>query len=376
MPFRTRHRDGPAKRDYYEVLGISRGASTEEIKKSYRRLARQLHPDVNPNKAEAEEKFKELGEAYQILSDPEKRSRYDLHGHEAPGGFDINAPGFGFAPFDDLFDMLFGRTRPRPTGSERTTRGDDLRYDLEISLEEAALGVQKEIQIPRMAVCEVCGGSEGEGGAHREACHHCGGSGQVAHSRNTIFGQFSTITVCSACGGEGSLLTNPCRGCGGQGRRRQTTKIQVSIPKGVDTGSRIRLSGMGDAGSNGGRAGDLYVVPTLLPHPIFQRRGDDLVAELEVSFARAALGGKITAPVLGGAEAVNIPEGAQNGSVITLKGKGMPRRESIHHGDLHYVLKVVTPTKLSSEQRRLLEELAALENGSQPHGKGRKRQPK
>ena len=373
MPFQARHRDAVPKRDYYEVLGVPRGASAGEIKRSFRRLARELHPDVNPNKAEAEEQFKELGEAYQVLSDPEKRARYDHYGHEAPGGFDVDVGDFGLGPLDDLFEAFFGRPRARRVRTEAVERGSDLRYDLEITLEEAALGARKQIEIPRLVQCEACGGSGAQGEAERATCPHCRGAGQIARSRSTVFGHFSTVTVCSACQGQGSVLANPCRTCGGEGRTRQTTGIEVSIPKGVDTGSRIRLSGVGDAGANGAPAGDLYVILTVLPHPVLQRRGDDLVAELELSFTRAALGGEVNAPALDGQEQVNVPAGTQNESILTLRGKGMPRRERMGNGDLHYVVKVVTPTKLSRQQRRLLEELAALEEGKQASAKGRKK---
>lgn len=373
MAFRGQRREGHPKRDYYDVLGVPRDASADEIKRAFRRLARELHPDVNPNKAEAEERFKELGEAYQVLGDPEKKVRYDLYGHEAPGGFGIDFGDLGFDAFEDLLGSLFGRSWGRTGPGERVAKGSDLRYDLEITLEEAAFGAQKEIEIPRLVQCEGCGGKGGEGGAGRQRCPRCGGSGQIQHSRSTFFGHFSTITACPTCQGEGAVLTSPCRACGGEGRKRQTTRIEVSIPKGVDSGSHIRLRGMGDAGRNGAPPGDLYAVTTVHPHPIFRRRGDDLVTELELSFPRAALGAKVSAPLLSGEEEVEIPEGAQTGHVLTLRGKGMPRRESISHGDLHCILKVTTPTRLSSEERRLMKELVRLEEEKQAGAKGRKK---
>jgi molecular chaperone DnaJ len=370
--FRAPEQKDPPKRDYYEVLGVPRGASVGEIKKAFRRLARELHPDVNPNKVEAEEKFKELGEAYQVLSDPDKRARYDLYGNESPGGFGFNMADFGFGAFEDFFEMFFGKPRERSARRQAAERGNDLRYDLEITLEEAAFGTRKKIEFSHLVECESCGGKGGEGGTGRQTCPHCGGSGHVQRSRDSFFGHFSTITVCSACRGEGAVLAKPCRACHGEGRVGCSTKVEVSIPKGVDTGARIRLSGMGEAGRNGAPPGDLYVVPVVTPHPIFHRRGDDLVAELEISFSKAALGGEVAAPALNGEEKVEIPAGAQFGSVLTLKGKGMPRRESISHGDLHYVLKVVIPTKLSREERRLMEQLAQLEQGEPVQGKRQK----
>jgi len=372
MPSWGRGGDESSKRDYYEVLGVSREAGAEEIKKAFRRLARELHPDVNPDKVEAEEKFKELSEAYGVLSDPEKRARYDLYGHQVPGGFNIDVPDFGFGPFDDLFNAFFGRSRPNAAPRDRRERGSDLRYDLDVTLEEAASGCRKEIQVSRLVECDACGGKGGEGGSGRERCSTCGGGGQIHRSQSTFFGSFSTITVCTACGGEGSRLVRPCRSCRGEGRTSRIAKVEATIPKGVDTGSRVRLSGMGDAGRNGAPPGDLYVIPRVLPHAIFHRRGDDLVAELEVSFPRAALGGQVTAPALNGERTVEIPAGAQTGLVLTVRGQGMPRRESISHGDLHYAIKVVTPTHLSAERRRLLEELARLEEERGPAGKRQK----
>src|SRR6266568_8260798 len=310
-----------AKRDYYEVLAVERGAGDEEIKKAYRKLAVKYHPDKNPGDKTAEEQFKELGEAYEVLCDPQKRAAYDAYGHAA---FDRRAGGFARGGFHDPFDVfrevfgggsifedLFGGGRSDPTQPQR---GEDLRYDMEIAFEEAAHGCEKEISVSKPERCDLCRGSGAESGSRTKACPTCGGRGQVLTSR----GIFSIAQTCPHCQGAGRIIEKPCKACGGAGRRERASKITLRIPAGVDTGSRLRSVGNGEAGLRGGPAGDLYVVLHVRPHEIFQRDGDDLLCEVPVSFVQAALGAEIQVPALDGKTAIKIPPGTQPGALFRI----------------------------------------------------------
>lgn len=356
-----------AKRDYYEVLGVPHDADAEAIKKAYRKLALQYHPDRNPGDKTAEEKFKELAEAYEVLSDPQKRAAYDEYGHAA---FDARARAAratgGFAggfhdPFEifrevfgggSLFDEFFG-VRPDPTQPQR---GDDLRYDLEISFEEAVRGCEKEITVNKLDRCEACGGSGVEAGSRTRACPTCHGRGQVISSR----GIFSIAQTCPQCRGAGRVIEKPCKSCHGEGRRARTSKIRLRIPAGVESGSRLRSAGNGEAGLRGGPPGDLYVVLHVKPHEIFQREGDDLYCEVPVSMVQAALGGDIEVPTLDGKATIKIPPGTQPGTMFRLKGKGVKNVQGYGQGDLHVRINVEIPTRLTAAQRAKLQEFAEL----------------
>ncbi len=357
-----------AKRDYYEVLSIERTASAEEIKKAYRKLAIKYHPDKNPGDKMAEEKFKELGEAYEVLNDPDKRTLYDQYGHAA---FDRRSGfprGGGFHdPFEvfrevfgggSIFDDLFGGGRSDPTQAHR---GDDLRYDMEITFEEAAHGTEKEISVTKLERCDACDGSGAEPGSRVKTCPTCGGRGQVVSSR----GIFSIAQTCPHCQGAGRVIEKPCKTCRGAGRRERTSKIKLRIPAGVDSGSRLRSAGNGEAGLRGAPPGDLYVVIHVKPHPIFQRDGDDLLCEVPVSFVQAALGAQIPVPTLGGTTSVKVPPGTQSGTMMRLKGKGIKNIQGYGHGDLHVRINVEVPTRLTSAQETKLREFAELCNGKE-----------
>jgi molecular chaperone DnaJ len=356
-----------AKRDYYEVLGVPRDADAETIKKAYRKLALQYHPDRNPGDKTAEEKFKELAEAYEVLSDPQKRAAYDEYGHAAfdPRARAARATG-GFAggfhdPFEifrevfgggSLFEEFFG-VRPDPTQPQR---GDDLRYDLEISFEEAVRGCEKEITVNKLDRCETCGGSGVEAGSRTRTCPTCHGRGQVVTSR----GIFSIAQTCPQCRGAGRVIEKPCKACHGEGRRARTSKIRLRIPAGVESGSRLRSAGNGEAGLRGGPPGDLYVVLHVKPHEIFQREGDDLYCEVPISMVQAALGGEIEVPTLDGKATIKIPPGTQPGTMFRLKGKGVKNVQGYGQGDLHVRINVEIPARLTPAQRAKLQEFAAL----------------
>jgi molecular chaperone DnaJ len=360
-----------AKRDYYEVLGVGRDASDEDIKKAYRKLAVKYHPDKNPGDKTAEEKFKELGEAYEALSDAQKRAAYDQYGHAAfdprtragaGGGF---RGGGGFHdPFEifrevfggssgSIFESIFGEERRDPTGPER---GSDLRYDLEIEFEEAVLGADKEISVTKLDGCEVCQGRGAEAGSGTRTCSACGGRGQVVSNR----GFFSLAQTCPRCQGVGRVVEKPCRKCGGSGRHEKTTKIKLRIPPGVDAGSRLRSAGNGESGLRGGPAGDLYVVLHVKEHEVFQREGDHLICEVPISFPQAALGGEIDVPTIAGKASIRLPPGTQSGTVFRLKGKGVKNVQGYGYGDLMVRVNIEVPTHLNSSQRAKLQEFAAL----------------
>lgn len=353
-----------AKRDYYEVLEIQRTASVEEIKKAYRKIALKCHPDRNPGDKAAEERFKEASEAYQILSDPERRTQYDRFGHAAFeqaggfGGFDFAAGGFEDI-FGDIFGDFFGGGR---RGRGRSRRGEDLRYDLEIDFEEAVFGAEKTLRVPRLVSCEDCKGSGSSNGAPRETCSACHGSGQLRYQQ----GLFSIAKTCGQCQGQGSVLRDPCRKCGGNGVVRSQHKLSVRIPAGVDTGSRLKLRGEGEAGSHGGPAGDLYVIMHVREHPLFSRDGNDVICDVPIGFTQAALGAEIEVPTPHGKMRLKIPAATQSGSVFRLKGKGVPDVRGYGHGDALVRVLVETPKKLSAKQRELLEEFARL-SGEEVH---------
>jgi molecular chaperone DnaJ len=353
------------KRDYYEVLGVGRDASDQELKSAYRKLALQHHPDRNPeNKHEAEEKFKEITEAYGVLADPQKRAVYDRYGHGGLGGAAGYSPDFSstiFADFEDIFGEffgfgdLFGSGRGR---SPRPERGADLRYDVELSFEEAAKGMSTKIKIPRWERCGSCQGSGARKGSHPVTCQTCGGRGQVRSQQ----GFFTISRTCPTCQGMGRVVRDPCPDCRGQGRVREEKVLEINIPPGVDDGNRLRVSGEGEAGAHGGPPGDLYVVLRVAEHPFFERRECDLYCTIPISIAQAALGTAINVPTLGGEERLKIPEGTQSGSVFRLRGKGLPSLNGRGPGDLYVTVHVVVPTRLSREQRRLMETLGSSIN--------------
>jgi molecular chaperone DnaJ len=348
------------KRDYYEVLGVERGASDEEIKRAFRRAAQRHHPDVDTSEG-AEERFKELNEAYRVLSDRQRRQAYDMFGHagvdgaSAGGGFE--GFGGGFGPFGDIFDAFFGGSATGTRGRRRVQAGADLRYDLTIEFAEAVFGVTREIRFPTLVRCTVCNGSGGEPGSEPETCPECNGTGERRRVAQTILGQMVNIVTCPRCNGEGRVIANPCHACRGDGRVREERTLQVTVPAGIDAGQRIALEGQGEAGPRGGPSGDLYVVVSVREHPRLVRRGTELFIEMPVTFAQAALGDTLTVPTVEGSEEVDLPAGTQSGHEIRLKGKGVPRLRGAGRGDLHAIITVVVPSKLSKRERELVREL-------------------
>ena len=346
------------KRDFYEVLGVSRTCDDDDLKRAYRKLALKYHPDKNPD-GEAEERFKEVNQAYQILSDPQRRAQYDRLGHAAfeqgggPGGFDF-AGGFDDI-IGDLFGDFFGTGRGRG-GRSRARRGADLQYQLEISFVEACQGCEKTLSIPRLARCEACGGKGAKPGTTPQTCPQCNGSGQMRFQQ----GFFSIAKTCGKCNGHGQIVTNPCVTCDGAGARRVTYTVNVKIPAGVDAGSRLKLRGEGEVGDNGGPSGDLYVVLDVEEHTIFTREGTDLVCEVPVSIAQAALGTEIEVPTLDGSAKVKVPAGTQSGQMFRLRGRGVTNLAGYGKGDELVRIVVETPKKLTARQRELLEEFARI----------------
>jgi molecular chaperone DnaJ len=355
-----------AKRDYYEVLGVSRTATEVEIKSAYRKLAVRYHPDKNPGDNEAEEKFKEAAEAYSVLSDSEQRARYDRFGHAGVSSSAASGAGWGAQGFGGIEDILgdlfgfgdmFGGRSAGGTRRSAAQRGADLRYDLEMTLEEAASGMTAQLRIPRLETCDACRGSGAAPGTQPETCQTCGGAGQVRYQQ----GFFSVSRTCGTCRGTGRVIRTPCETCRGAGRVEREKQMEVKIPAGVETGSRLRLAGEGEAGSQGGPAGDLYVVIHVKEHDVFERQGNNLYASVPVTFAQAALGAEINVPTLEGQQNLKVPAGTQTGTVFRVKGQGMPALGGRGKGDLYVSVTVVTPTTLTREQRKLLEQLAEIE---------------
>jgi molecular chaperone DnaJ len=342
------------KRDYYEVLGVARGATDEEIKKAFRRLAFQFHPDRNKENG-AEEKFKEINEAYEVLSDADKRATYDRFGH-AGSPFGAGFEGFsGFGGFGDIFETFFGGGATTRRGPQR---GADLRYDLTLEFEEAVFGCEKELSVPRTEVCGTCNGSRSAPGSQPARCTNCSGSGEVRRVQQSIFGQFVNVTSCDRCRGEGRVITDPCPQCRGNGVERKIRKIQVRIPAGVDEGTQIRLSGEGEAGARNGPAGNLYVSISVRPHERFRRHENDIICELPINFAQAALGDEIEVETLDGPVNLKIPAGTQSHKVFEIRNKGVPNLRGSGRGDFLVVARVVTPQKLNDGQKKLFRELA------------------
>ncbi len=358
-----------SKKDFYDVLGVNRDASDDDIKKAYRKLAMKYHPDRNPDSKDAEEKFKEAKEAYEILSDAQKRAAYDQYGHagvDPQAGFGGAGGQQGFGGFGDAFadifgDIFGGGARAGGGGGRNAVyRGSDLRYNLEITLEEAARGCEKQIRIPTMEECSHCHGSGAKPGTEPKTCPTCGGAGQVRMQQ----GFFSIQQTCPTCHGSGKQITDPCNVCRGAGRVKSQKTLNVKIPAGVDDGDRIRLSGEGEPGTNGGPAGDLYVVTHIKPHAVFERDGMDLHCEMPISFATAALGGEIEIPTLDGAAKLRIPAETQSGQVFRLRGKGIKALRASQHGDLMCHVQVETPVKLTDRQKELLREFDAISQGA------------
>lgn len=354
-----------AKKDYYEVLGLSKGADEKEIKSAFRKLAKQYHPDLNPDNMEAEAKFKEINEAYEVLSDADKKAKYDKFGHAA---FDPNqgfggAGGFsgGFGGFEDIFGDIFGdvfggggrssqRSGPRP--------GSDMKIKLDITFEEAAFGTKKEIKINRVEKCSVCDGSGAKKGTNKKTCSTCGGSGTVRTVQRTPFGQFASTQTCSACRGTGEVIEHPCPSCNGSGKEKKARNITINIPAGVDTNSVIPLRGEGNHGDKGASSGDLYVYINVKEHELFERDGDDVWCEIPISFTKATLGGSIEVPTLEGKVKYEVPEGTQSGTVFRLKNRGIKNVRGTNKGDQYVKVKVIVPKKLTEKQRHILEQFA------------------
>ncbi len=356
------------KKDYYEVLGVDKKASDDEIKKAFRRLAKKYHPDMNSGDKEAENKFKEVNEAYEVLGDKEKKAKYDQFGHSAfdpnsfsGGGFgDFGGFTGGFGGFGDIFETFFGdggfgfstSGRARNTGPQR---GNDIRFDIEIKFEEAAFGVKKDIRISRNENCQDCNGSGAKSGSGIETCKKCGGTGEVRFTQNSAFGRIVNVRVCDNCRGEGSVIKDPCTTCSGKGILRKNRKITVEIPAGVDNGSILTLRGEGEPGLRGGPKGDLYIYIRVRPHKIFKRDGIDLHCEVPISFVTATLGGSINVPTLDGDTAFSIGEGTETGSTFKIKGKGLQSLKSRYKGDLYFTVKIKVPKKLDEKQKAALK---------------------
>jgi len=348
------------QRDYYEVLGVGRSADAAELKRAYRKLAMEYHPDRNPS-ADAAEKFKEINLAYEVLSDDQKRAAYDRFGHAGvegaggPGGFD----GFAhFEGFGDIFDAFFGGGARGGRRRRGPARGADLRYNLKLTFEEAVFGTEKEIEFQRLERCARCAGKGAEPGTELATCPDCNGAGEIRRSQQSIFGQFVNVTACGRCQGEGRIVPNPCEECRGTGRTRQTRKIAVKVPAGVDDGSQIRIANEGEAGARGGEPGNLYVVLSVAEHERFQRVEDHIVLDLPVNMAQAALGANVTIPTLDGDMELEIPAGTQSGEDFVIRGKGVPHLRGGGRGDMVVRVTVVVPESLTDEQRALLEQLA------------------
>jgi len=345
-----------SKQDYYDVLGVSKDADSSSLKSAYRKLAMKYHPDKNPGDSDAEKKFKQVSEAYEVLSNTEKRQAYDAYGHDAfnqQGGGGFNEGFSGFGSFSDIFEDFFGDMGGGRQSRQREQRGQDLKYEVDVDLREAYTGVKKEISFDTLTTCDVCKGSGSESGSGLKTCGVCGGSGRTRASQ----GFFTVERTCTACGGAGQVISDPCKACNGEGRRRKNRKLEVNIPAGVEEGSRIRLSGEGAAGPNGSSPGDLYLFVSMIPHPIFEREATDIFCNVPISIVDASLGGSVDVPtVSGGKVKVKIPAGSQNGDQFRLNSKGMPTIRSTSFGDMIISLSVEVPKNLSENQKKLLRE--------------------
>jgi molecular chaperone DnaJ len=358
------------KRDYYEVLGVGRQASAEELKKAFRKIAMDSHPDRNPGDDAAAARFKEASEAYSVLSDPGRRRSYDLFGHAATdfgGGPSVD---FADMPFGDLFETFFGGGFGTRTRRERANRGDDLRYDITITFEEAFTGVERQIDVPRLVTCERCTGSGAEPGTSVETCPTCGGAGQVRRAQQSIFGSVVTAATCPSCAGAGRVIKSPCSECRGHGRVQKTRRLSVRIPAGVDSGSQIRLSGEGEAGIRGGQPGDLYVVLRVKDHSQLRRSDKDLIFELHVNIVQAAVGDRIEVPTMDGPVEIDIPAGTQYGQTFRLPGKGMPDVRGGRRGDQYVLVQVIVPKNLDGDQKALLRKVGGLTGKPEKVSKG------
>ncbi|MCT4594604.1 MAG: molecular chaperone DnaJ [Anaeromicrobium sp.] len=347
-----------AKRDYYEVLGTDKNVDEKELKRAYRKLAMKYHPDKNPGDKEAEEKFKEINEAYEVLSDSEKKARYDQFGHagvDGQGGF--GSGGFGAGGFDDIFSDIFDMFGGGFSSSRRRNgpkKGADLRYELNITFEEAAFGAKKEVNIKRHESCKKCGGTGAKEGTAKKTCSTCNGTGEVRYAQRTPLGQFVNVKPCDLCGGEGHIIESPCDTCHGTGKELKNKTIQINIPEGVDNGSVISLRGEGEPGEKGGPFGDLFIILRVKPHELFKREGNDIICDVPITFTQAALGDELIIPTLDGKVKYKIPEGTQSGTIFRLRGKGIPNMRGYGRGD-HYVKIIVeVPKKLNSKQREML----------------------
>ncbi|MFH1126840.1 MAG: molecular chaperone DnaJ [archaeon] len=376
------------KKDYYDLLGVSKNASPDEIKRAYRKLARKYHPDVNPDNKEAENKFKEINEAFEVLSNPQKRTQYDQFGHAAfqqggpggGGGFSGFGGGFGggggFSSFEDIFSggfddifNVFSGMRGQDT-RQRARPGADLRYDIKITIEEAYAGVSKKIDVPRFERCEICKGTGAKSGTSKKTCSKCNGSGQVRQVRRSFLGQMVTIGTCDRCNGQGTVIETPCPECSGSGRVKRTRTIEVNIPEGVDEGSHLRIAGEGEAGFNGAQSGDLYIVIHVEPHKIFDRYENDLYCKTTIGIAQATLGDEIEIPTIKGKAKLKIPPGTQSHTIFRLRGQGMPDVHGRGIGDQQVKVVIDIPKKLTKKQKELIEEYAKETKQSATVGKG------
>lgn len=356
-----------SKRDYYEVLGVGKSATKDELKKAYRKLSKQFHPDINKEPG-ADEKFKEVKEAYEVLSDDQKRAQYDQFGHVDPnqgfGGADF---GGGFGGFEDIFNSFFGGGGGRRRDPNAPRQGADLQYTMTLKFEEAVFGKETDIEIPREETCDTCDGSGAKPGTKVDTCKHCHGSGQLNVEQNTPFGRIVNRRVCHYCNGTGKEIKEKCSTCSGTGKVTRRNKIHVKIPAGVDDGQQLRVAGKGEAGINGGPSGDLYIVFHIRSHEFFEREGDDIYCEMPITFVQAALGDEVEVPTLHGKVKLKVPAGTQTGTKFRLKGKGVPNVRGYGTGDQHVLVKIVTPTKLSEKQKQLLREFAEV-SGQMPLG--------
>lgn len=353
------------KRDYYEILGLNKDATIEDIKRAYRKLALKYHPDRNSSDSNAEKKFKEINEAYQVLGDKEKRARYDQFGSaEGFGGFDFRdfqGRGFSdFGNFSDIFDSFFGTRTRGPEDRVRPQRGANLRYNLEINFEDSAFGRETRVEVPHWETCPRCKGSRAEPGSSPQTCPDCNGTGEIRNTQSTLFGQFVNIQTCPRCGGEGKIINSICTNCKGTGKVKKNRIVKVKIPAGVDTGHRLRMGGMGEPGERGGPSGDLYIVIYVKPHKIFKRDGIDIMCNHSISFVKAALGGEITVPTLKEKAKIKIPAGTQSNTIFRLKGRGIYKIGTNQRGNEYVKIIVETPKRMSNEQKKLLLEFAKL----------------